>query len=292
MSNAEPGAVSFTPSRSLFPFESRFLDSSVGRVHYVDEGSGQPILMLHGNPTWSFLYREVIGGLRSRFRCVALDYPGFGLSDRPSGYGYTPAEHARVVREVVEALDLRELVVMGHDWGGPIGTSVAASDPGRVAGLVLGNTWLWPPDRSIRTFSRVMSSKPLQWAILRRNFFVERIIPAGTSRTLTDAEMDHYRGVQPTPEARVGVAEFPRQLVAATPWLEELEAAVPRALGDKRALIVWPMRDVAFSAKKMLPRVRGAFTDAVVVELPDAKHYFQEDSPDEVVRAIAERFGG
>ena len=257
----------------------------------MDEGSGAPILMLHGNPTWSFLYRGIIVRLRDRFRCVAVDYPGFGLSDRPPGYGYTPAEHAQVVEELVRDLDLTDLIVMGHDWGGPIGTAVGVSVAERVAGVVLGNTWFWPPDRSMRIFSRVMSSPPLQWAIRRRNFFVERIVPGGTVRRLSDEEMEHYRAVQPTPDARVGVAELPRQIISATPWLAELAAAVPRTLGDKRALIVWPMRDVAFPAKRVLPRVREAFADSVVVELPQARHYFQEDCPDEVAAAIAERFG-
>ena len=291
MSKPQPVSIDFTPSPSLFPFRSRWFDSSAGRVHYVDEGSGQPIVMFHGNPTWSFLYRHVIERLRDRFRCVALDYPGFGLSDRPPEYGYTPAEHAGVAGELVRELDLRDAIVMGHDWGGPIGTAVAAADPDRVAGLVLGNTWFWPPDRSMRTFSRIMSSPPLQWAIRRRNFFVERIIPSGTVRRLGDEEMEHYRAVQPTPEARVGVAELPRQIVAAAPWLEQLESAMPQKLGDRRVLIVWPMKDVAFPARRVLPRVRAAFSDAVVVELPEARHYFQEDAPDEVAGAIRDRFG-
>lgn len=285
-------APAFRPSPELFPFESRWFESSAGRMHYVDEGSGQPILMLHGNPTWSFLYRKAIAGLRDGFRCVAPDYPGFGLSARPSGYGYTPAEHAAVVTELVEALDLRDVIVMGHDWGGPIGTSVAAADPDRVSGLVLGNTWFWPPDRPFRAFSRVMSSPPLQWAILERNFFVERMIPFATNRKLSEAEMDHYRAVQPTPQARVGVAEFPRQIVAAGDWLGELERSVRIRLGDKRTLITWPMRDTAFPAARLLPRMRATFADVEVVELPNAKHYFVEDAPDEVVAAVRRRFGG
>lgn len=136
-----------------------------------------------------------------------------------------------------------------------------------------------------------MSSRPLQWAILQRNFFVERIIPGGTVRKLSEAEMDHYRGVQPTPEARVGAAEFPRQIVAAGEWLERLEHDVTTSLRDKQVLITWPMRDVAFSAKRVLTRVRDSFSDTVVVELPEARHYFQEDASEDVARAILERFG-
>jgi haloalkane dehalogenase len=282
--------LDFTPSPELYPFESRWLESSAGRVHYVDEGQGQPILMCHGNPTWSFLYRNVIRALRGRFRCIAVDYLGFGLSERPAGYGYTAAEHATVVGELVRALDLSDLIVMGHDWGGPIGTSVASSDPGRVSGLVLGNTWFWPVDRRGRIFSRIMSSPPLQWAILKRNLFVERLLPSGVDRKLSPEEMEHYRRVQPTPESRVGVAEFPRQIVAATPWLAQLADAVPRELGAKRVLITFPMRDVAFRPDDVLPRMRQAFSDAQIVELPQAKHYFVEDAPDEVSEAIVGRF--
>jgi haloalkane dehalogenase len=130
----------------------------------------------------------------------------------------------------------------------------------------------------------------MQRAIVERNFFVNRIIPAGTTRTLTDEEMDHYRGAQPTTEARAGVAEFPRQIVTAGDWLDTLESRVPQRLRDKRVLITWPMRDRAFRAGKMLPRVRAPFADVRVVELPRASHYFQEDAPNEVVRAIVERF--
>jgi haloalkane dehalogenase len=283
--------LDFTPSAELYPFESRWFTSSAGRLHYLDEGQGQPILMCHGNPTWSFLYRNVIRALRDRFRCIAVDYLGFGLSERPPGYGYTAAEHATVVGELASELDLSGLIVMGHDWGGPIGTSVASSDPGRVSGLVLGNTWFWPADRRARMFSRAMSSPPMQWAIVKRNFFVERILPSGVNRKLSPEEMEHYRRVQPTPEARAGVAEFPRQIVAATPLLAQLAEAVPRELGAKRVLVTFPMRDVAFRPDDVLPRMRQAFSDAEILELPQAKHYFVEDAPDEVAEAIARRFG-
>lgn len=284
--------VEFTPSPDLFPFASRWFESPVGRVHYVDEGRGRSILLLHGNPTWSFLYRGIIGRLRSRFRCVAVDYPGFGLSDRPEGYRYTPAEHADVVAALVDHLGLRDFLVMGQDWGGPIGVSVALRAPERVAGLVLGNTWFWPTDRLANiVFSRVMSSTPMQRAILKRNFFVERLIPAATARRLSREEMDHYRGVQPSPEARAGVAEFPRQLRAAKLWLGGLAEGVPGALGAKPVLLTWGMRDVAFHPRAFLPRMRATFPDATVVELTRAKHFIQEDAPEEIARAISDRFG-
>ncbi len=282
--------MTFKPSRELYPFQSRWLRTSAGRMHYVDEGRGQPILMCHGNPTWSFLYRHLIRELRDRFRCIAVDYPGFGLSDRPTTYGYTPGEHATVMGELVTELDLSDLVVMGHDWGGPIGLAVACADPDRVNGLVLGNTWFWPADRRARMFSKLMSTWPLQRAIINRNLFVERILPSGISRKLTPEEFRHYRAVQPTPEARGGVAELPRQIIRATPFLTTLERDVQDKLANKPALITYPMRDAAFPAKAVLARMRNTFCDIKLTELPHAKHFFLEDAPHEVAAAIIERF--
>jgi len=112
---AEPARPSWLPAH-LFPFESRFLDVNGARVHYVDEGDGSPLLLLHGNPTFSFLYRDIITGLRERFRCIAVDHPGFGLSSAPAGYGFTPAEHAGVLEKVVQRLDLtgQPFLFFGH----------------------------------------------------------------------------------------------------------------------------------------------------------------------------------
>jgi haloalkane dehalogenase len=170
--------------------------------------------------------------------------------------------------------------------------SIASTRSDRVRGVVLGNTWFWP-NRRLATivFARVMSSGPMQRRILERNYFVERLMPMAMAKKLTPAEMDHYRGVQPTPEARVGVAAFPRQLLAAGPWLAELEGHVRASLAAKPALLVWGMRDFGIPPRGNIPRMRATFADCVVVELPRAKHFIQEDAPDDIAGAIAARFG-
>jgi haloalkane dehalogenase len=284
--------IDFTPDPALYPFTSRWFESSSGRVHYIDEGEGPPIVFFHGNPTWSFLYRDIIAGLRDRFRCVALDYLGFGLSDRPPGFGYRIEEHATVVGEFVDHLGLDGYISMGQDWGGPISMAVGTARAGRVRGVVLGNTWFWPADDlPTKAFSTIMGSPPMQWAILRRNFFVERLIPMGTAAALSPAVMAHYRGVQPTPEARAGVARFPKEILAARPLLDRLARDVPAKLGSKPALLVWGMKDFAFRPGPNVPRMRAAFPDHVLVELPDAKHFIQEDAPGRITEAIIDRFG-
>jgi haloalkane dehalogenase len=161
-----------------------------------------------------------------------------------------------------------------------------------VRGVVLGNTWFWPADTlPMKVFSRVMASPPMQYAILRHNFFVQRLIPAGTGHRLDSAVMDHYRGVQPTPQDRVGVAQLPSQILAARSLLQRLAEQVPARLGSKPTLIVWGMKDLAFRPGPMIPRIRAAFPDNVLVELPHAKHFIQEDAPDQIAAAITQRFG-
>lgn len=287
-----PSRVEFAPSPALYPFASRWFDSAVGPVHYIDEGNGRPILLLHGNPDWSFLYRHIVLGLRDRFRCVAPDYPGFGLSVHPrAGYGYTPAEHAEVVRALVEQLDLQDALLMGQDWGGPIGLDVASRLPHRFSGLVMGNTWYWPADSlNLKAFSLVMGSPPVQWLIRERNFFVTTVRKRLAREPLTAEEFEHYAKVVPTPESRRGIATLPRQIRAAAPWLGELQRRVEANLTDKPILLSWGLRDPAFGSEGVLSRWQAAFPKAQVLRLEQAGHYIQEDAPEPIIDAIGDLF--
>ncbi len=274
-------------SAELYPFESRFLELDGTQLHYVDEGSGPPLLLLHGNPTWSFLYRQIIAGLRERFRCIAVDYPGFGLSRAAEAYGFTPVEHSRVIEQLVLALDLRELTMMVQDWGGPIGLGVATKHPDRFAAFVVGNTWAWPKaDPGTQLFSRLLGGPFGRYLILRRNVFVERILPGGVRRRkLSDGLMDAYRGPFPTPESRRPVHVFPREILGSRAFLAEVERGLP-ALREKPALILWPTADVAFRERERR-RWEKVFPRHETVFLEGAGHYIQEDAPEEIVAAIS-----
>jgi haloalkane dehalogenase len=270
----------------LFPFESHYADVAGARVHYVDEGSGPPLLLLHGNPTWSFLYREIVAGLRDRHRCIAVDHPGFGLSSPAPGYRYTPAEHAHVLEGLVLRLDLAGVTMMVQDWGGPIGFAVATRHPERFAAFVIANTWAWPKaDPGTQLFSRLLGGPVGRRLILNRNLFVERLLPAGVRRrTLPEAVMDAYRGPFPTPASRRPTAVFPREILASRPFLADIERRLPR-VSDRPALIVWPTKDVAFGARERR-RWEELFPDHRTVLLEGAGHYMQEDAPEEIVSAI------
>jgi haloalkane dehalogenase len=120
-----------------YPFESRWYERHGAFMHYIDEGEGVPIVFCHGNPTWSYLYRNIIKCLSSHCRCIAYDLPGFGYSDHPPRFGYTPQEHARWVEALLlDHLGLGEFIIVVQDVGGPIGLSIATQHPERVMGMV------------------------------------------------------------------------------------------------------------------------------------------------------------
>jgi haloalkane dehalogenase len=272
--------------QDLYPFADRYADAGGARVHYVDEGSGPPLLLLHGNPTWSFLYRDVIKGLSDRFRCIAPDHPGFGLSRAPAGYGFSPAEHADVLEQLVLQLDLRDVTLMVQDWGGPIGFAVATRHPERFARFVIGNTWAWPKsDLGTQAFSRFLGGPIGRRLILNRNLFVETLLPGGTRhRKLPDVVMNAYRGPFPDRGSRLPTYVFPREILRSRPWLTQIERALP-AVTDRPALIVWPTGDVAFRGPERR-RWEQLFANHRSVTLQGARHYIQEDAPDEIVAAI------
>jgi haloalkane dehalogenase len=272
----------------LYPFAGHHADVAGARVHYVDEGEGPPLLLLHGNPTWSFLYRDVIRGLRDRYRCLAVDFPGFGLSQPPPGYGFTPAEHAAVLERFVLELELDGVTLMVQDWGGPIGFAVATRQPARFAAFVIANTWAWPKsDPGTQLFARFLGGPVGRRLILNRNLFVEKILPGGVRRRpLPEAVMNAYRGPFPTPGSRVPIAVFPREILASRPFLAAVERALPTVAG-RPALIVWPTADVAFRARERR-RWERTFPDHRTVLMPGAGHYVQEDAADEIVAAVRE----
>jgi haloalkane dehalogenase len=270
----------------LYPFDGHFEDINGSLVHYLDEGSGPPLVLLHGNPTWSFLYRDIITGLCDRYRCIAVDYPGFGLSRAGPGYGYTPAEHAQVIEDLIVRLDLRGATLMVQDWGGPIGMAVATRHPDRFSAFVIGNTWAWPKsDLSTQAFSRLLGGRVGRWLILQRNFFVERIVPAGVRRVkLSSAVMDAYRGPFPTPASRRPMHVFPREILGSRTFLAGIESKLS-GLSDRPALIVWGTKDFAFRTAECR-RWERIFPKHRTVPLEGAGHYIQEDAAQDIVAAI------
>lgn len=271
----------------LFPFESRFVDIDGHTVHYVDEGSGPTLLLLHGNPTWSFLWRDVIRALRDDFRCIALDYPGFGLSTPRPGYRYLPEEHADVVTGFVDALGLTGVTLAGQDWGGLIGLAVAQRRPGVFHRLVLANTWAWPVngDFHFEWYSRIIGGPPARFLTRRLNFLVNALIPVGHRRRKpTAVEMTHYRRALDTPERRQASAVLPGQITASGDFFAEVEAGLAD-LAHLPALIVWGDAQIGFRPQER-ERLEAAFPEHKTVIVEGAGDFVVSEAPEEVVAAF------
>jgi haloalkane dehalogenase len=272
----------------LFPFESRFVELDRSLVHYVDEGSGPILLMLHGNPVWSFVYRDVILALRDRFRCIAVDLPGFGLSTGAPGYRYLAQDHADLVVSFLDRLDLSQVTLVGHNWGGPLGLYAAQQRRDSFARLVLSNTWAWPlnGDPSSELFSRGMGNPVGRELIRRLNPLVDYFIPsAHKRRTLSAAEMAHYREAMPTPERRHPCAVLPGELVGARAFFTDLAEQIG-ALDQLPTLILWADADPIFT-DKYRERLEAAFPHHTTTVLRGVGHFGQSDAPVEFSEAIA-----
>lgn len=269
-----------------YPFASHRLELDGLGLHYVDEGAGEPVLLLHGEPTWSFLWRRIIPQLPGRV--VAPDLIGFGRSDKPEDPGwYSYDRHVDSVVRLIEELDLRGLTLVVHDWGGPIGLRAAVEHEERVDRLVILNTGVAggaAPSRTWLRFREVVRE-------LGGDLDIGRLVEAGTARGLADDVRAAYDAPFPTPASKAGALAFP-ELVPTEP--EHPNAAPMNRVRDalrewrKPALVVWGAQDrvlptaIAHALVELIPGARGP------VLIDGASHFVQEDSPDEVVQAIRE----
>jgi haloalkane dehalogenase len=279
-----PARPAWVPD-ALYPFEDRWAEIDGHLVHYLDEGTGPPLLLLNGNPSWSFGWRDVVLRLRQGFRCVAPDYPGFGLSVPAPGFDRRPASQSRIVERLVDHLGLEGVTVFGYAWGGPIGFGFAGRRPDLVRALVVGNTWAWPDDRlSSRLFSALLGGPTGALLVDRLDLMLRLYLPLNLRRgRLSPAERAAYRGPF-SPDRRATMRVFPREIVTGRRYLREVEANLGR-LADKPALIVWPDSDPGFGAKE-LRRWQALFPAARTVHLARTGQFIDEDAPDDVAAAV------
>jgi haloalkane dehalogenase len=287
------GSLAF---RELYPFEGKYLSLSKGvRLHYLDEGHGEPVVMLHGNPTWSFFYRNLISGLRDSYRTITPDHVGCGLSDKPDDrvYDYTLRRRVEDLETLLEHLRLHEgLTLVLHDWGGMIGMAYAHRHPGRVRRLVVLNTAAF----------RLPWGKKLPWSLwLCRNtpagpllvhglnafcrgaarFCVSHPLPAAV-RAAYLAPYDNWRN-------RIAVLRFVQDIPlvpgdAAYDLVREVDEGLHH-LCSAPMLVCWGMRDFVFDGV-FLNEWRRRFPRAAVHCFGDAGHYVLEDAGDEILALV------
>ena len=266
-------------NEDLYPFESHWQEVNGAQVHYLDEGKGPTLLMLHGNPTWSFLYRRMVPYLSDRFRCIALDYPGFGLSTAPDGYGFTPAEHASTVSGLIDALGLDEFTPIMQDWGGPIGLSVALDRPDQIKAIILGNTWAWPQTDAVtqRFASALGEGRTGEFLVDRANVFVNVFLRrAMRRRSPSGREMDMWRGPFLERDSRIAVRVMPRELTGSADFLSDIEDRLGE-IADRPSLLFWADQDPAFRGADKR-KWETILSNRRTYILRHAGHFWQDDA--------------
>lgn len=257
-------------------------------MHYVDEGTGNPIVFIHGNPAWSFEFRHLIKELSKTNRCIAPDLIGFGLSDKPARWSFLPEEHAKNLELFLESLLLKNITLVVGDWGGPIGLSYALNHPEKIKYIVITNTWLWSveSDWYYQAFSKIMGGLIGKCLILNRNFFADTIFRSmfGDKSRLTKKIHEQYLKPLSSPNERKGSWVFTGQIIGSSKWLQSLWNKRYLLIG-KDILIAWGMKDIAFREKE-LNIWMDTFPGAKVVRFEDVGHFIAEEKPEELISAI------
>jgi len=269
-----------------YDFAPHYVEQDGLRMHYVDEGDGSPVLLLHGEPTWAYLYRKVIPHLVGGARCVAPDYFGFGRSDKPTDPAwYSYDRHVESITRLVEHLDLRDITLVVQDWGGPVGFAFAVDAPERVARLVVLNTGIG---------ARAPSEEWLRFqAFMRRvgtDIVAGRLVQLSLVQPVADDVIAAYDAPFPVPESRIGIVRFPELVATASDHPSAhrmLEVRERLASLDRPALVLFGDSDPIFSrraAEVMASLLPGAELDP---PLEGAGHFLQEDRGEQVGARIA-----
>ncbi len=293
MSTAHAPQPLRTGFENEYPFTSRFFDLDGLRYHYVDEGAGEVLLMVHGNPTWSFAFRNLIKDLSRDYRVLAIDHIGCGFSDKPQHYPYTLDQHVRNLVRFVEGLQLERITLIGHDWGGGIGMGAAVRSPERFARFVLMNTAAF---RAPQIPKRIALCRiPCFGALAVRglNLFVRAALRATVEKPerMTAAVRAGYLAPYNSWSNRVAVLRFVED-IPITPahvsyrTLVEIEEGLVQFAGSPM-LLPWGGRDWCFSTK-FLEEFQRRFPQAETYLIPDAGHYVFEDAHELLIPRIRE----
>ena len=282
-----------TPSPA-FPYESRFVDVLDSSMHYVEDGEGDPILFLHGNPTSSYLWRNVIPYAAPHGRAIAVDLIGMGKSGKPE-LEYRFFDHLRYLEAFIDALDLRNIRLVVHDWGGGLGFSYARRHPDNVAGIAFMECVLMPMEWSEAdpvtrmVFRRMRDPRKGDRMNREKSFFLKRLMPMMTRRRLTAEEEAVYAAPYPTPESRLPIAQWPREIpISGQPadLTDEIGANFEWFRSAQLPKLFLHARPGIIFTKKTVARLEKEIDGVESVLVGKGKHYLQEDVPDEIGAAL------
>jgi len=287
-----------------FPFAPHTFDGHGFRQHYVDEGprDGEVIICLHGEPTWGYLYRNIIPRLADRYRVVVPDHMGFGKSETPQDREYTLQAHTENLAALIDHLELSEITFFGQDWGGPIATAYTVRNAERVKRIFFANTLAGYGQVDDPTVPQIAESRWFRWigdgmdtgrteAVLRNAgstvLSVMKIIGFENSAAVDDTWIRAYSAPFPTPESAIGAYEFPIDVYTGR-IAEYVLSGVSgvAALQSKPAMLVEGLEDHGIPPGRAIADFRALWPDAPVVELPGVGHFCQEDAPDVLAAAL------
>ena len=287
------GMTSPNDWHALYPFQSHEVTLGGHRCHYVDEGSGPVLLMVHGNPTWSFYWRNMILALRDRYRVVAIDHIGCGLSDKPAAkdYSYRLAQRVADLVELIEKLDLRQITLVAHDWGGGIGMGAAVAAPERFERFVLMNTAAF----RMPTCPWPIHLCHLPWfgslAVQGLNMFVRAALYTTVCKheRMTPAVRAGYSAPYDSWSHREAVLRFVLDIPLnpthpSYQTLVDIEEGLAK-FRQHPVCLIWGMRDWCFTPK-FLDRFLEFLPQAEVHRLADAGHYVVEDAHERIVPLV------
>ncbi len=286
---------------AAFPFESKFLEVRGSKMHYVEQGEGDPILFLHGNPTFSYLWRNVIPHVSGHGRCIAPDLIGMGKSDKPD-LEYRFFEHANYVEDFIDALGLSNITLVIHDWGSGLGFHYAALQPDKIKAIAFMEAIVLPVpswDTFSSDFKEIFQSfrtEKTGWdLIVNQNFFVEKILPSGVVRELTEEEMNVYREPYLEPETRKPLWRWPNEI----PIEGEPSDVNEAVLKYNAKLVEWDIPKLLFYAEPGALLAKPAvewcevnLKNLTSINLGKGLHYLQEDHPHAIGEALAEWYRG
>jgi haloalkane dehalogenase len=276
-------------NRPDFPYRGQFLQVDGGKMHYIDEGSGDPIVFVHGTPTWSYLWRNVIRDLRSEYRCLAMDNIGFGRSDKPENWSYSSFCHARNLKLLIDEKELTGVTLVLHGMGGPIGLQYALDNVSNVRRIIVMNSWAWNL-KGDPTAERVwkIAAGPLGFMLffninaakkLMRSFFADK-------SKFTAAIEEAYTGPFEDKDDRHGLHKQIRQVLEGGPLYDEIWSRHEELKGIPMQFI-WGMADQTFG-ERALNRFWREFPTSEVVRFPGCGHFVPEERPVETLKAIRE----
>lgn len=269
-----------------YPFTPKRLNVGAGEMSYIDEGKGPVLLMVHGTPSWSFLYRDIIKSLSTNYRCIAIDHLGFGLSDKPEDFDYTPMAHAKNLEVFIEKLELKSINLIVHDFGGPIGLSYAVNQPENISSIVIMNTWMWH-FKSLGQAGRLMANPLGRFLYKTLNFSINILLKnsgVANKANLPPEIFEHYKSPFKDPNSREALFALINTIDIANPWFDTLWKKKAE-LKDKPTLLAWGMKDKLIPIE-FLQKWREVFDKPEVLEFEEAGHFLQEEVSTELAEGI------